>query len=160
MDIFKFAMQMESDGEQYYHRLASQANDSALASVLNMLADDERKHYNTLERMKDQDTGMAKTTILNDAKNVFVEISRKEEKTEAATDQVEPYTKAMEIERQSEDFYRQKAVDVQQEYQKGLFLRLAEEEHKHYILLEKIIEFISRPKTWLENAEFNHLDEY
>lgn len=160
MDIFKFAMQMESDGEQYYRRLASQANDSALASVLNMLADEERKHYDTLERMKDQDTEMAETTILNNAKNVFAEISRREEKPEAATDQVESYTRAMEIERQSEEFYRQKAVDVRQEYQKGLFLRLAEEEHKHCVLLENIIEFVSRPKTWLENAEFNHLDEY
>lgn len=35
-----------------------------------------------------------------------------------------------------------------------------EEEKKHYFLLDNIIEFVSRPEQWLENAEFYHLEEY
>ena len=27
-------------------------------------------------------------------------------------------------------------------------------------ILEGIIEFVSRPQTWLENAEWNHLEDY
>ena len=27
-------------------------------------------------------------------------------------------------------------------------------------LLENMLDFISRPQTWLENAEFNHLEDY
>ncbi len=27
-------------------------------------------------------------------------------------------------------------------------------------LLEHLLQFISRPQTWLENAEFNHLDQH
>jgi len=27
-------------------------------------------------------------------------------------------------------------------------------------LLENIIDFISRPRNWLENAEWHHLDKY
>jgi hypothetical protein len=37
---------------------------------------------------------------------------------------------------------------------------LADEEKKHMILMENLIEFVSRPDTWLENAEWYHLDEY
>ena len=44
--------------------------------------------------------------------------------------------------------------------QKDVFLKLADEEKKHYFLLGNIIEFISRPEHWLENAEFHHLEEY
>jgi rubrerythrin len=44
--------------------------------------------------------------------------------------------------------------------QKGLFLQIAEEEKKHYWILENILNFISRPQNWLENAEWYHLDEY
>ena len=43
---------------------------------------------------------------------------------------------------------------------KRIFQKLAEEEKKHYFLLENIIQFVSRPETWLENAEFYHLEEY
>jgi rubrerythrin len=54
----------------------------------------------------------------------------------------------------------EKANEVTEEYQKEIFQRLADEEKKHYFLLENIIEFVSRPETWLENAEFYHLEEY
>jgi len=74
--------------------------------------------------------------------------------------QVKLYEKAQDIEKKSEDFYRQKAGEVEQQYQREIFLALAEEEKKHYFLLENIIQFVSRPQTWLENAEFYHLDEY
>jgi rubrerythrin len=46
------------------------------------------------------------------------------------------------------------------ETHKEIFLKLADEEKKHYFLLENIIDFVSRPQKWLENAEFYHLDEY
>jgi rubrerythrin len=41
-----------------------------------------------------------------------------------------------------------------------LFFLIAEEEKRHEFLLDHILQFISRPQTWLENAEFNHLDQY
>jgi len=54
----------------------------------------------------------------------------------------------------------EKAHEVKEKYQEELFLRLAEEEKKHFFLLKNIVEFVSRPETWLENAEFYHLEEY
>lgn len=68
--------------------------------------------------------------------------------------------KAQDIEKKSRDFYLDKCTIVELQYQKELFLKLAEEEKKHYFLLDNIIEFVSRPETWLENAEFCHLEEY
>lgn len=67
---------------------------------------------------------------------------------------------AQDIEERSLDFYLEKANEITEEYQKEIFLRLADEEKKHYFLLENIIEFVSRPETCLENAEFYHLEEY
>ena len=43
---------------------------------------------------------------------------------------------------------------------KDILLNIAEDEKKHRFLLKNTVEFLSRPKTWIENAEFNHLDEY
>jgi len=38
--------------------------------------------------------------------------------------------------------------------------KLVSEEKKHLLVLENIIEMVNRPNLWIEDAEFNHLDEY
>lgn len=160
MDIFEYAMQMEKDGEDYYRQLAQQTKNKGLKTILTMLADEEVKHQNAIRKMEKEKTQLAQTTILNDARNIFVQLKESGEKFEFDAEQKEIYIKAQDIEKKSQDFYIEKANEVNEEYQKDIFLRLAEEEKKHYFLLENIIEFICRPETWLENAEFHHLDEY
>jgi len=160
MNIFEYALQMEKDGEDYYRQLAQQTANKGLKTILVMLADEEVKHYNAIEKMKTAKPRMAETTILTDVKNVFVQIQESNENFGFDLGQIELYKKAQEIEERSRDFYMEKASEVDEEYQKELFLKLAEEEKKHYFLLDNIIEFVSRPEHWLENAEFFHLEEY
>jgi len=160
MNIFEYAMQMEKDGENYYHQLAKKVNNKGIQTILTMLADEEVKHYNALVKIQAQKPQMAETTILTDAKNVFEQMKEGNEKFNIDVNQIELYKEAQKIEERSINFYLEKADEVTEEYQKELFLKLAEEEKKHYFLLENIIEFVSRPQTWLENAEWHHLDEY
>jgi rubrerythrin len=160
VDIFQYAIQMEKDGEDYYRKLARQTDNKGLKTILTMLADEEVKHRGAIETMTKEKPQLAQTTILNDAKNVFVQMKKSGEKFGFAIGQKEVYRKAQDIEKKSRDFYTEKANEVTEEYQKDIFLKLAEEEKKHYLVLENIIEFVSRPETWVENAEFNHLEEY
>ena len=160
VDIFEYAMQMEKDGENYYHQLAQQTANKGLKTILAMLAGEEVKHYNAVEKMRTVKPRIAETAILTDAKNVFVQIKESGESFDFDTTQTGLYRKAQNIEKESRDFYLEKANEVKEEYQRDIFLRLAEEEKKHYFLLDNIIEFVSRPEQWLENAEFYHLEEY
>ncbi len=160
MNIFEYVMQMEKDGENYYRQLVQQTANKGLRTILTMLADEEVKHYNAIEKMKTREPQMAETTILTDAKNVFVQIKESNEKFGFDIKQTELYKKAQDIEKRSQDFYLEKANETEKKYQKRIFQKLAEEEKKHYFLLENIIQFVSRPETWLENAEFFHLEEY
>jgi rubrerythrin len=160
MNIFEYAMQMEKDGEDYYRQLAQQTTNKGLKAILTMLADEELRHYNILEKMKTADAEIAETTILADAKNVFAQIKESGEPCSVDLGQIDLYRKAQDIEKKSRDFYREKANEATEEHHKEIFLRLAHEEEKHYFLLDNIIEFVSRPETWLENAEFCHLEEY
>lgn len=161
MDIFDYAMKMEKDGEQYYRRVAEKVNNKGIKTILSMLADEEVKHYNALAKIKaKQPAEMAETVILADAKNVFEQLNESGEKLNVDATQTELYREAQRIEEKSRVFYMEKAEEVSEKQQKELFLRLAEEEKKHYFLLENIIEFVSRPEHWLENAEFYHLEEY
>ncbi len=160
INIFEYAMQMEKDGEGYYRQLAQQTANKGIRTILTMLADEEVKHYNAVEKMKTEKPQLAETRILADAKNVFVQIKESGESFDFDIKQTELYKRAQDIEKKSRDFYTEKANEVTKEYQKELFLRLADEEKKHYFLLENIVEFVTRPETWLENAEFYHLEEY
>ena len=160
MNIFEFAMQMEKDGEDYYRQLASAADNSGLKTILTMMADEEVKHYNYLDKMQTEHPQVEEVTILADCKNLFALMKDSSETVSSQVDQVELYKKAQEVEKESETFYREKADEVEQDYQKELFLLLAEEEKKHFFLLENIIDFVSRSQEWLENAEFCHLDDF
>jgi len=160
MTIFDYAMQMEKDGEEFYRKLLAAVDDKSLKTILTMLADEEVKHYKALKKMQSEEAEMAETTILSDCKNVFEKMKNSGESIQLETCQIKLYMEAQNIERKSRQFYQEKAEEVPEEYQRRLFLRLAEEERKHYVLLDNIIEFFRRPDTWLENAELSHLEDY
>jgi rubrerythrin len=159
-NIIEYAMKMEKDGEDYYRQLAQQTGNSGLKTILTMLADEEVKHYNVLEKIKSQKTQIAESGILTDAKNIFAQIKESGENFDFDINQADLYKKARDIEKKSQDFYAEKAGEVTEESQKELFLKLVVEEKKHYVLLDNIIDFISRPEQWLENAEFFHLEDF
>ncbi len=160
MDIFEYAMQMEKDGESFYRQVALQTG-RGIKAILTMLADEEVRHYKAIEKMKSaQPVQLAGSTILADAKNVFAQLKESGEEFTSETNQISLYKRALEIEAESRDFYNEKTDKVSEQNAKELFLKLAREEQKHYVLIENIIDFLSKPDTWLENAEFYHLDEY
>jgi rubrerythrin len=159
MNIFEYAMNLEKDGEKYYRELSEKVNSPGLKSILTMLADDEVKHYNIFKNMsKKTESSMQETDVLKKSKNIFSEMQGK--KIEAGIGQKEMYRKAQDLEKKTQEFYEKKASEVHDAAQKGLFLKIADEEKRHFFLLENIINFVSRPETWLEDAEFNHLEEY
>jgi len=160
MDIFDYALQMEKDGEHFYRDIAKKTGNKGLKTILTMLADEEVKHYQVIERMKQDKYQMTETTVLDDARNIFIEMKEQGERLEPDQEQTEFYARAQEIEKKSQQFYQEKARQTDKDDQKKLFERLAKEEQKHYFLIENIIAFVSRPKQWLENAEWYHLEEY
>jgi rubrerythrin len=159
MDIYEYAMQMEKDGEDFYRELASKTPNKGLKTILTMLADAEVKHYSLFHTMQMHDNvQMADTPILNNVKNVFVTM-KEQKQTQANVAEIELYRKAQEIEKKSRDFYIEKAGQVDAS-QKEVFLKIADEEKKHFFILEKLIDFVNRPNYWLENPEWYHLEDY
>ena len=160
MNIFEFAMEKEKYSEGYYRQLAAKSNNKGLEAVFNMLADEEAKHCKIVSDMKEDITpDLVETAVLSDAKDIFAKMRESAQNFDFNISQTELYRKALQIEKQSQDFYLVKANEAERAH-KEIFLKLADEEKKHYFLLENIIDFVSRPETWLENAEFYHLDEY
>ena len=160
MNVYEFAMQMEQDGQAFYLKMAAQTADPGTQRILTMLADDEAKHYEVVRQLQAQATvpEMASTDILARARNVFAQMQG--QSLDLHGPQIEVYQQAQELERASQDFYRDKAQQAGDTSHKALLLKLADEEQRHDFLLDHMIEFVGRPQTWIEDAEFNHLEEY
>ena len=159
MNIYKYAMKMEKDGENLYRQLASKTGHEGLTAILGMLADAEVKHYRLFEKMKkNEKVQMTDTTILDDVKNVFEKV-KEEKQFDVDVSEIDLYREAQEIEKKSREFYMEKAGEVG-DYNKEIFLKIADEEKKHYFIVENIINFVNQPNTWLENPEWYHLEEY
>ena len=164
MDIYQFAMQMEKDGENYYRQLAKESSVPGLGRIFTMLADEEVKHFKTIEKLsKGQKGSLTECNVLENVKNIFVLMKESKEELHINTAKVtSEYRKACTLEEMSQKFYLEKADETREEQEKQIFLQLAGEEAKHLRIVENIAEFVSRPEpgNWLENAEWHHLDEY
>ena len=78
--------------------------------------------------------------ILTSAQNVFAQMQGRS--LDMAGPQVEVYRQAQELERQSREFYLEKADEVPQATHKELLLRIADEEARHYFLLDHMIDIL------------------
>jgi len=161
MDIFEFAMEKEKYAEQYYRQLAEKVDHTGLKSILTMLADEEAKHFQTVQQMKTRTSpSIAETPVLQNAKAVFEKIKKAADTFSFDVSEVDLYRKACDIEAESKKYYLAKAQEVDGADQKKLFQKLAEEENKHLVLVQGLCDFVAKPETYLENAEFNHFDDY
>ena len=161
MNVFDLAMEMEKDGEKYYRQLAEKTANSGMKNILVMLAEDEAKHFQVLQKLKDSSkVELPSTLILSGSKNVFQRLQEEKGWEDIPMDQIDMYKKARDIETKSFDFYMEKAKTSTDPATQKMFFLIAEEEKRHEFLLEHLVHFVSRPQTWLENAEFNHLDQY
>jgi rubrerythrin len=161
MDIFQFAMEKEKFSEEYYRQLAGKTNNKGLKNICNMLADEESKHKRIVEQMSQEiPAEAAQTSILGNAKEIFEKMKQSAENFNFDISELELYQKARDIEKESRSFYLEKAEELKDSAQKEIFKKLADEEQKHFVLLEKICDFVARPQWFLENAEMYRFDDY
>jgi rubrerythrin len=163
VDIVEYAMQMEKDGEAYYRALAGKTDSKGMKRIFDMLANAEMKHYEAFRRLKDnkpQPLPIIDDKFLLDIKNIFQEICDSENWQDLSGDQADAYRQARDLEKESMEFYLEQAEELSDPMQQELCRVIAGEERTHYRIIDNILELVSRPKEWLENAEWRHLDEY
>jgi len=163
MNPFEYAMQMETDGRKYYEEQAAAISDNALQRIFTELAHDEMRHYEVFKAMSHgdkADMGAFKTNILTTTRNIFQELKDKgESMAEYSSDAREAWAKALGIEDKSEKFYREQAQKSESDEMKNTWNTIADEEHKHWVAIHNVIEFLDRPREYLEDAEWSQLGE-
>lgn len=159
MKIFEMAIELELNGEQFYRSLAEDAKSSGLKTIFNMLADDETRHRSVFEKMQSEDhSELSDTLIIKEANAIFNQLNKNDFSNEEK--QLDVYKRALELEQKSIDYYNELIDLTDNEGTKSSLLKIIAEEEKHYTLLEFLIEYVSKPETWVEHAEFYLKEEY
>jgi rubrerythrin len=161
MEIFEFAIEREKQAEQIYRQLAKDADDPGTKHIFEMLAGEEVHHVEVIKQLESESSEQVRhVDVISNAQQILDKMKASAKNFKFDVKQVEIYKKARDIEEKSEAFYKQKRDELKKQEQKEVFGKLATEEHKHYLLLDNIIQFVLQPERWLENAEFFHLEEY
>ncbi len=163
MDIYKFALKMEKDGEKFYREMAANCEDKGMNAILTMLADEEVVHYEILQQMQTKASPEHKSPdTFAGIKNLFEEMKTLKDGLKIDKNQAAMYAEARDIEKEAVTFYEEKAKEMSNEDDKALLLKLAKEEQRHYIILDNLADFVGQaePGRWLENAEWRQMNDY
>lgn len=165
MNAFEYAMQMELTGKKYFEDQAGKMAEPALKRIFEELTSDEEHHYKVFQMLRDGQSpdyeAAFRTDILATTKNIFQKLSQQKKKFEKFAQGVKDvWIKARDIEDDAETFYREQAAKATDPDQKRIWSRIADEEHKHWVAMDNIVNFLDRPNTWLEDAEWSNIEAY
>lgn len=161
-DIYEFALEFEKENREFYEECAGGTNDETLKNVFEELAAEEAKHEKIVQALADdRNVTSVKSDINMKAKDAFDKIAENfDEKDLMPEGQVDIYKKAKELEIKSKNFYKEHAEKSNNATVAKVFNELSAEEKKHEEILDNIITMVNRPNTWLDDAEWYHLEEY
>lgn len=160
MNVFEYAMKMELDGKAFYEKLAAETSLPALKAVFNSMAEDEQKHYDTFKLLKEGNAGaMADSKVLETTKNVFEKLAQNKENAVGMKNTLDGYESARKVEADSAKFYEDMAAKEENKANALLILTIANEEKKHYNILDNLCDFTLAPQSYLAWGEFSNLKD-
>jgi rubrerythrin len=160
MNLFEFALKMELDGKAYYEKLALETSDVGLKAIFLNLAADELKHYDTVKKMwEGVPAVMADSTALETSKNLFQDLMSDKSIVVSMKKSIDGYQHARKIEADSVRFYEKMAKQENNTESKQLLIKIANEEKKHYNIMENLYDYTLAPQNFLAWGEFSNLKE-
>ncbi len=164
MDSFAFALKMELDGKAYYEKLAEGTAEASLKKIFYSLAQDELKHFETIQAMREHHehkiVSMLDSEVLEEARNVFQALLSEGKQSVQLSSDLAAYQHAMTMEAKSRKFYEDAAKQEKNPEAAKLLMRIAEEEKKHFNIMDNIYTFMLAPHHFLAWGEFSNLTEY
>lgn len=162
MDFLAFALEMEDKIIQNYKKLAEQClPHEGIRRILMMLVDDHEKHVSTLNKMKDKpELEVEDSPTFKEAAQLFTKMREEKQTFSCDMDQLQLYREARALLQKKHDLYLEMSKKFNSDAALPMLNILITEEKRQMKVLDNIIEMVSRPQYWLDNAEFFHLDEY
>ncbi len=155
-NILDIAMQNELDGKQFYLKHAERSRDPQTKQLFNSLAADEERHYQAIQRMKELGKyDFEAKDPMAEAKRIFPPQTINEGILEEKKGYLEVYEMALDFEKKSIDIYSDMAKEAKTDEERKAFLRLADEEESHRLIIWRILELLRHPEEWYPYLDFS-----
>lgn len=161
MNVFDYAMDMETDAQALYKKLAESTSRKGVKKIFLGLADDERHHFETFKALKEKTSAaVPDTALLDEAKNVFSTLLEEKEDLVDLEENLEAYRHAMKLEAEAARFYKDIIDKETDEAVKVQLTKIIRQEHNHFRIVENLYHFVNAPNQYLAWGEFSNLDEF
>lgn len=161
MNILKYAIQMEKDGEAYYTKQAELSKGKSLYTVCMMLAKEEKKHAEILNRkLNNLPYELQESQIHTEVKSIFGEMDNLKNEIKELPSQLDFYKFALEKEQKSIDLYKGSLSKSQNDKEKALFDFLIKQEIEHFEIIDELVKLLTHAEQWVESAEFGTREDY
>jgi len=160
------AIQMEIDGKEYYLKASQQSGNELGKKLLKTLAAEEDIHRQTFERIYNtirKENDWPKTDFQPDGgrnlRTIFAQAAGQGgSKAKAATSELDAVKKAMDMENETYDFYKQREKQSTHAAEREFYQALSAQEKEHHLILLDYYEYLKDPAAWFVEKEHPSLD--
>jgi rubrerythrin len=166
LQALQTAIQMEIDGKAYYLKASQQSGNELGKKLLKTLAAEEDVHRQTFERIykairKEKD--WPKTDFEPDGgrslRTIFAQAAGQGgSKARAADSELDAVKKAMDMENETYDFYKQREQAATYKAEREFYQTLSAQEKEHHLVLLDYYEYLKDPTAWFVEKEHHSLD--
>ncbi|MDR3579908.1 MAG: ferritin family protein [Oryzomonas sp.] len=163
MDAIEFMARFEEDGLRFFETLGAESIDAERKGLFELLADNQKRHLGSLEKLKENLHGIETDTTLVDRAGVVVNGFRRTlgsyDLPKEFRQDADAFDHIVKAEEEVIELLDGMAKAEAEENTRELLVLLAEEEKRHLSRMENIYEFIEAPRSFLEWGEFSNLHQ-
>lgn len=155
-EVFEMGMDIEKNGEAYYRKAAGEMTDPSVKEVLSYLADEEKKHYQTFQELRESLPAKSTTPTVPDPEDqeslyldalvksrLFNTTQEAERLAASAGSEIEALKTALAFEKDTILFFMSMKDMTKENLGKDKIDWLIGEEHKHVVKISEQIKQIS-----------------
>lgn len=145
-NALKKALDFEKKGHRIYMNCAKKTKNPLVKDVFEYLAAQEKLHIKDIERFIEKKEIITEGDLLNSTKAFFgMTVRRFEEKIYISKDDIAAYENALELEKESYNYYKVEYENIEDEDAMKFFRFMMDQESAHYLLIEKAYSYLKDP---------------
>ncbi|MFW6014367.1 MAG: ferritin family protein [Candidatus Nanoarchaeia archaeon] len=149
------AIEFEKEGRNVYMEVAKTTFNPLVKKAFEFLAAEEERHIKQIQNyVENEKLPEPEGASKEDIKEFFkVTVDEFKEGIEFSADDKSAYEKAMELEKDSYNHYKEQLTKAEDEKLNDFFRFLMEQESSHYLMLEKTLKFVKDPQHFYAEQE-------
>jgi rubrerythrin len=153
-DALKQALDFEKKGRKLYEEAAAATQNEIVKKTFSYLASQEDFHVQEIRKYMDGNGIELSGDQQHQTREFFMTtVEEYKHRTSLSKDDIQAHETALELEKQSHDFYRQQYVLSKEPELKQFFEFLMKQEKAHYELVDKTLQFIRDPVAFFQKSE-------